>query len=48
MASSSNHNLEGSIDEMFDQYFDQQFDQTSENLCNIYGGQEEERRARKK
>ena len=44
MASSSHHNLEGSLDEIFDQtfdqYFDQIFDQTFDSLCNVYGDQE--------
>uniref|UniRef100_A0A0D2ZTF0 DDE Tnp4 domain-containing protein n=1 Tax=Brassica oleracea var. oleracea TaxID=109376 RepID=A0A0D2ZTF0_BRAOL len=52
MASSSHHNLEGSVDEIFDktfdQYFDQTFDETLDNLCNVYGNQEDERRRRKK
>ena len=48
MASSSHHNLEGSLDEIFDQYFDQTFYQTFDNLFNVYGDQEDERMTRKK
>ena len=44
MDSSSHHNKDESIDETFDQYFDQTF----ENLCNVYGDQEDERKTRKK
>ena len=48
MASSSHNTFEGNIDETFDQYFDQTFDQTFENLCNVYGDQEDERKTKKK
>ena len=48
MASSSHNTFEGDIDETFDQYFDQTFDQTFENLCNVDGDQEDERKTRKK
>ena len=48
MASSSQNNFEGSIDDNFDQYFGQHFDQTFENLSVDYGGQEGERKERKK
>ena len=56
MASSSNHNFDGSIDDeidqtfdqYFNQYFDQTFDETFEDLCNVYGDQEDERKTRKK
>uniref|UniRef100_A0A0D3B6M1 DDE Tnp4 domain-containing protein n=1 Tax=Brassica oleracea var. oleracea TaxID=109376 RepID=A0A0D3B6M1_BRAOL len=48
MASSSQNTFEGSLDEAFDQYFDQHFDQTFENFSIQYGGQEDERKERKK
>ena len=56
MASSSNHNFDGSIDDeidqtfdqYFNQYFDQTFDETFEDLCNVYGDQEDERKTIKK
>lgn len=44
MASSSHNTFEGNIDETFDQTFDQTF----ENLCNVDGDQEDERKTRKK
>uniref|UniRef100_A0A0D3DMU5 DDE Tnp4 domain-containing protein n=1 Tax=Brassica oleracea var. oleracea TaxID=109376 RepID=A0A0D3DMU5_BRAOL len=48
MTSSSQNTFEGSIDDIFDQYFDQHFDQTFENFSIQYGGQEDERKERKK
>ena len=48
MASSSHHNLKGSLDETFDESFDQHFDQTFGNLCNVYGDQEDERKTGEK
>jgi len=44
MASSSQNNLEGSIDDTFDQIFDQHFDQVFENFTIHYGDQEEGRK----
>ena len=44
MASSSQNNLEGSIDDTFDQIFDQHFDQAFENFTIHYGDQEEGRK----
>ena len=43
MASSSNYNLDGSIDETFDQYFDQTFD----SLAINHGDQEVQKKERK-
>ena len=40
MASSSHNTFEGNIDKTFDQKF--------ENLCYVYGDQEDERKTRKK
>ena len=42
------NNFERSIDDNFDQYFSQHFDQTFENLFVDYGGQEDDRKERKK
>ena len=48
MASSSQNTFEESIDDTFDQNFDQHFDQTFEKFSIHYGGQEDERKERKK
>ncbi|XP_048600215.1 uncharacterized protein LOC106375531 isoform X1 [Brassica napus] len=48
MASSSHHNFDRSLDEAFDEAFDEYFDKAFENLCNVNGDQEAERKTRKK